>query len=794
MVGLLSVLAVSSTPIARAGAQSLSSSPGSPRLATHVTQEPPAQPIVAGAGKALSGESENVDPSNNAARVALAPRIAPADLERAASGWPMDAAVSPAGGLIINATLDSSITNNANAAAIRAMVNQAVAIYQSQFTDPITVSILFRYSSTDADGSALGNAGAKSHFPSYELSWSAYINALNADARTSNDRTANATLPASAFSTNVLVASAAGRAVGLNTPPVMFADTRLGTGGPYDGIVTLNSAVSFQFTRPVTSNQFYDALRFTQHEIDEVLGVGASASGVTPEDLFSWSAPGTRNLTLSGTRYFSIDGGRTNIVGFNQDSNGDPRDWFSAPCPQANPYVQNAFTCAGQMSDVTPTSPEGIALDVVGYDLGETSSVPSAPTNFTAAASGSTVSLSWAAPSFGAPTSYQIEAGSSSGLANLASFSTGSTLTSFSTGGVGNGTYYLRLKAQNAAGTSAASNEAILVVGSAACATAPGAPTSLTTSVSGGTVTIRWSAPSGGCAPTAYFLQAGSTAGSSALANANIGNVTSYVASGVGNGSYYIRVVAANASGQSAASNEVVATVGLAKGALSVTVTPNPTPFSGAASTVCPGDPNTWTYNETIQETNGVGMTVTRRSNSVDGRFLNQAASNTSIPARGSVTNNVIWCLTGSGGPYTVQTTYSGTDANGNSFTYAGPSVTLLPKGGTTTTFDGQYAAQVTYNCTASSGASEPCNRSFGSNGCAFETFSFSVTGGVLRDACGWPTAASVSSGGSYSGRFTGTASGTLPITGIFSSSFQLSGSDVFRGNTYRITIAVQKR
>src|SRR5207248_3119921 len=34
-----------------------------------------------------------------------------------------------------------------------------------------------------------------------------------------------------------------------------------------------------------------------------------------------------------------------------------------------NPYVQNAFGCSGQSSDVTATSPEGINLDVIGYDL-----------------------------------------------------------------------------------------------------------------------------------------------------------------------------------------------------------------------------------------------------------------------------------------------------------------------------------------------------------------------------------------------------------------------------------------
>jgi hypothetical protein len=117
--------------------------------------------------------------------------------------------------------------------------------------------------------------------------------------------------------------------------------------------------------------------------MDEVLGLG-SRLGVTPpptdlrpQDLFSWSAPGTRNITSTGSRYFSIDSGNTDIVGFNQSSNGDSGDWLSASCPQADPYVQNAFSCAGQSSDVTVSSPEGINLDVIGYNLTGGGSTPS---------------------------------------------------------------------------------------------------------------------------------------------------------------------------------------------------------------------------------------------------------------------------------------------------------------------------------------------------------------------------------------------------------------------------------
>jgi elongation factor P hydroxylase len=286
----------------------------------------------------------------------------------------------PTTGLIIHATFDSSITGNPNAAAIEAMINRAISILESLFSDPITIQIYFRYSTTAPDGTPL-SAGtvSQSDLVVYTIPWSTFINALRADAKTNNDNLANASLPGSALSANIEPSSANGRAVGLDTPPAMFANGTVGDGGPYDGIVTLNSARPFQFTRPTISSNF-DAQRSTEHETDEVIGLGSRLGGhgsdLRPQDVFSWSSAGVRNLTSSGTRYFSINGGVTNLVNFNQDPSGDFGDWLSTACPQAHPYVQNAFGCTGQSSDVTATSPEGINLDVIGYDLANAPPTP----------------------------------------------------------------------------------------------------------------------------------------------------------------------------------------------------------------------------------------------------------------------------------------------------------------------------------------------------------------------------------------------------------------------------------
>jgi hypothetical protein len=292
------------------------------------------------------------------------------------------AATAVSSGLVIDPTFDSSITGDPSSAAIQAAINQAIALYQSLFSNPITVKIRYRYSNTAPDGTPLINgAVAQSIFVVYDLSWNTFVTVLNADAKTTNDTTANATLPPTVFTDFVVPSSAGGRALGFDTPPAMFADGTVAAGGPYDGIVTLNSDEPLDFTRPTASNSF-DAREGVEHEMDEVLGLGSNIGVTTPEtklrpqDLFSWSSPGTRNVSAVGVRYFSIDGGNTNVVNFSQNPDGDFGDWLSAACPQLTPYVQNAFGCKGQSADIAASSPEGINLDVIGYDLGAAGPTP----------------------------------------------------------------------------------------------------------------------------------------------------------------------------------------------------------------------------------------------------------------------------------------------------------------------------------------------------------------------------------------------------------------------------------
>lgn len=119
-----------------------------------------------------------------------------------------------------------------------------------------------------------------------------------------------------------------------------------------------------------------------------------------------------------------------------------------------------------------------------------------------------------------------------------------------------------------------------------------------------------------------------------------------------------------------------------ATGRVDVTINPNPVPFSGQPITdiaSCRDRPNTWFYEQVLREVGGVAVTVTERVDAFDGAVTSLSNPSLRIPANGSTTLRTRWCSS-SPASHTAQTNFSGTDANGRTWSVSGPTVRLLAR------------------------------------------------------------------------------------------------------------------
>ncbi len=152
------------------------------------------------------------------------------------------------------------------------------------------------------------------------------------------------------------------------------------------------------------------------------------------------------------------------------------------------------------------------------------------------------------------PTNYVVEASLVPSGTVIATLPVAAT--SLTVPGVPIGVYYVRVRAVNAGGQSAPSNEVTVTV-SGGCP-APPLPPQLIVRATGLAVTVSWSS-AGGCAPTSYVLIAGSAPTAGNIVQANMGAQTAVSAIAPA-GVYFIRVVGTNAFG-SASSEEMTARV-----------------------------------------------------------------------------------------------------------------------------------------------------------------------------------------------------------------------------------------
>lgn len=284
----------------------------------------------------------------------------------AALGMAMLVGATPASALLINVTFGTTGGAAAFTQAQKDDINAAVAVYQSTFTDAVTVNITVNNMS-----SGLGQSSTFFTTTTYGTVHAKLI----ADATTADDTAALAQLlsgPAIADSTAIDVNTANARAMGINANVAT------------DSTIGLNASLCFDTHNSAVSGK-YDLYGVFCHELDEAMGTvsGLVPNGqfnLTPADLFRYNGnsagvlSGGRSFTNSNTAhaFFSIDG--TNALNeYNQNGNingGDFGDWVQHSPGQVQDW-------AGTTGEIENPNVEFRLLDVVGWNRAAATPEPS---------------------------------------------------------------------------------------------------------------------------------------------------------------------------------------------------------------------------------------------------------------------------------------------------------------------------------------------------------------------------------------------------------------------------------
>lgn len=280
---------------------------------------------------------------------------------------------------------------------------QAGALWSSVLSDPVAVNIKINF--TSLGSGILGSTSVTG----YSTSYTNFDAALTNDATSAADATALASLPTGASfnmlinrtsnnpygagsatpyvdsngnanNTTIYTASADAKALGL------LAANR----STSDGSISLSKRYTWDFTpsNGITAGQF-DFVGIAAHEIGHVLGFDSGVdvldynsskkyyadsafTYVSPLDLFRYSALSASLGVIDWTadkrdKYFSIDGGATNLGGFSTGSVWGDKYQASHWKDNLGLGIMDPTSAPGEKLGITALDLEG--MDVIGWNL-----------------------------------------------------------------------------------------------------------------------------------------------------------------------------------------------------------------------------------------------------------------------------------------------------------------------------------------------------------------------------------------------------------------------------------------
>jgi hypothetical protein len=210
----------------------------------------------------------------------------------------------------------------------------------------------------EVDGSGVGGDASSVYFLA-AIAYTDARTALIAHATSANAMQAVSTLPSSAPS---------GVSFGVMTTAQEIAlglTTESGTGYAFIGF---NTGVSWSYSGTPTAGQI-DFREAALHEMMETMGRFANlsmsfgAGAMSIQDFYGYASNGTRNLTTTGARYFSINSGATNQRSF--QTSPDYGDWSGGGLYAGAPSPFDGSATSGQLIPLLPC--DFIMIDVLGY-------------------------------------------------------------------------------------------------------------------------------------------------------------------------------------------------------------------------------------------------------------------------------------------------------------------------------------------------------------------------------------------------------------------------------------------
>ncbi len=225
--------------------------------------------------------------------------------------------------MIIKVTFDASASSAPP--GFEAAVNDVVSLFDSIFTNPVTINIDVGWG--EINGQTLQNRTLGESLEQFTNGYN-YAQILSAVSTTSVNE--GDPIPASVFTASD---PTSGGSIDPGTADARALGLMPATSATIDGWIGLTSTpgtFDFDPANPGVPG-FYDGIAVIEHELTEVMGrdAGLNPSYYSMQDLYRYSAPGSLDLSGSQADYFSIDKGVTSLAAFNTDPKGDLGDWAS---------------------------------------------------------------------------------------------------------------------------------------------------------------------------------------------------------------------------------------------------------------------------------------------------------------------------------------------------------------------------------------------------------------------------------------------------------------------------------